>query len=393
MFTDLNMSVTHESCDCDRYHPKSLLNQAAASMVKSIPSPKRFKILDDSLKLSASMQIEIINCLFKERRLKALFNFIKSKEVWEKLLIDESYKIVPLYKIHKGLCDGGIGSIYNEIIDGVVSELCSRRRCPSEVAEYCVIPLNLASHLIDSGQFIDAVKLLEDVYDCLDVVVSQKRVTSTVRRSMGDVRILTIISLFNAYNSLLWYQKSRAMYTARTLTLHLIHDQNIAAAFLTECSRFCLIDGEILAAHKHAQDALTCCNNSGVHLRVFVNALRQATYTYMRVGKVQLARFTVIQALTISYHLWRTDPVHPGCHTCGDCMDSILFADTLLDYAEYLKEIDRYYEASKIFDAVARVSDCFLFLNYFFWVVMQPYLIYYYHVALLLGYVNKITRR
>ena len=355
-FTDFNMTDPASPCEqCNRSDPKTLLDLAAGRLVECIPTPKRFKKMGNEFKLSASMQVAIIQTLYNRMRLKALYNFIRSQIVFENLFMNEWYKILPIYGICKNLDDLGIGLLYTDFIDFCMAELCARRKSPSEVVDYCVVPLNLASHLIEYGLYTDAVRLLEDLYDCLDVVVSKKAIRANARKTMADVRSLVIISLLSSYNSLLWFKKASDIYQMRGLTLHLMQNQHTIAAFLTECSRFCMLAGLLHPAYEHVMSALTTLENSGMHARIFVNALRQASYTFMQLGRVQDARLAITHALTITYHLWKTDQVTPVCEKCDDCMENLPFIDCLLDFAEYLKEADRYYEASRVFDAVCQV--------------------------------------
>ena len=355
-FTDFNMTAPATPCEqCIKSDPRTLLHQAAGQLVECIPTPKRFKKVANEFDLSASMQVAIIQNLYNQNRVKSLYNFITNQIVFENLFMSEWYKTLAIYPICKNLADLGIGLIYTDYIDMSMSELCCRRKSPSEVAEYCVVPLNLASHLIEYGLYTDAVRLLEDFYECLDFVVSKKAIRAKVRKTMADIRSLVIIMLLSSYNSLLWFKKASHIYTMRGLSLHLMQNQHTIAAFLTECSRYCLLAGQIQTAHDHVISALTTLENSGMHARIFVNALRQASYTFMQLGKVHEARLAITHALTITYHLWKTDQINPVCEKCDECMLHLPFLDCLLDYAEYLKEVDRYNEASMVFDAVCEV--------------------------------------
>ena len=131
------------------------------------------------------------------------------------------------------------------------------------------------------------------------------------------------------------------------------------AAFLTECSRYRYIIGDMEPSHCHVMEALRTINDAidgDPHPRIIIDTLRQVTYTYLQLGRRRCARLAIEKALTLCKHICEAAAESTMCSNCYVLSDSQLFLDCLVDYGFYLEKTDRLGESYKVISQAYRVS-------------------------------------
>lgn len=318
-----------------------------------------------SHKLSTAMRVDLMNNLWIFEKDIKLYNFIMSDSHFEKLFGSDWYKTVPLYTIHIELDESGVGLIFKEFNNKCKSGLKKGNDDVNKFMNYVPIALNYSTYLIDGGYFTYALEIIENLRHLIELHTSQESLSKQIKRSLNEIHIVILTSKFNCCNTLYDIKQGREIYSLGFNLLRTIHDENFvkykekAAAFLTQCSRYCYIIGNLNQSHEHVVQALQFIENlsdDNPHPRIVIDSLRQVTYTLIELGSPQSAKTSIETALTLCKHIVDKAVGIREYSECYDVRDSLLFQECMIDYGFFLGRTDQLIKSYIVLEDAYQVS-------------------------------------
>lgn len=352
-------------CWCHHSRVPTLSHLATSNLLKNQINYCHLKSLEY---ITTGIQADAINQLWFSGSYRRLYDFLTSGSRLRKLFNSEWYKTVPLHTINIELYEMGEGNIYNHFMEECMTEMMDKSEDSQEFTIYAPIPLNFILYLVDGGYYCEALRVVEILNLGIEHFISKESTIHHVKRMLNDIHTVALTSQLHCYNMLKDVKKGQTIYCERQLVLSRLQNEdgslpNIAkrkaAAFLTECSKFCYINDEIEKSHKHVMMALNYINDmidEEPHPRIIIDALRQATYTQLQLGRRQNAKLSIEAALTLCKHICEASAGPSMCRKCYDLSDSLLFLDCLVDYGFFLGKTDRLRESWRVMSSAYNVS-------------------------------------
>lgn len=286
----------------------------------------------------------------------------------ESLFSTEYFKALPLHTMNVELDEMGNGWIYEGFKNRIMRKLQKHRNVDSFM-KYVIVPVNFSLSLVDGGFYNQALIILEQLTTNLIHYANDDSTSDEWQISLNEIHTVVATAKLHCYNSLYEVKKAQDIYNVRNNILAPLLEEEFqnfnekAAAFHTQCSRYCYIIGDMSSSHKHIADALQHIKEmANPHPRIVIDVLRQATYTYIELGHPDKAKASILTALTWCKHF--VDKAVTDCSECHHMSHSILFLDCLVDLAFYLERTDQLQKCVIVLEEAFRVSHLKRHLNF-----------------------------
>ena len=312
---------------------------------------------------TVSMKATLLNALIADSLFMQLHTLVTSPVFFEPLFSTEWHKMVQLHAMNAELEERGRGSIFHSLNQLCHAELENRRENLPQFLSYVPISLNYSLYLIEGGYYFKALKVVNQLKEITGKFLSGK-CEDNVRAVLINIYIMALTAKFNCHNTLFELKEGRELYDSNLVIVTQACSEEIpnikvnAAAFFTQCSRYCHLVSDVHASHKYAMQALELIESkvhARPHPRVVINALRQATLTFLQLGLPNSAKITIETALSLCQNVVNESAIKK-CPKCHDLSDSLLFLDCMADYAYFLRWTDETLKSKLVLGEVVKVS-------------------------------------
>ena len=233
------------------------------------------------------------------------------------------------------------------------SKKLRRQRTDNDIEvflRYASVPINFSLYLVNGGHYFYANTILEDILTTVDhfsgnITIAQQGV------DLHQIKIIAVTALFHCYNTLYDMTRGEKLFAMKEDLLRPLNNigyrnfKQKAAAYLTECSKFCEAKSDMNTSYDlitQAQQIICATMEEEPHPKIVVDTLCQAMWCNLNHCHFKNAKLCIELAVKLASAIDRDA--------------SILYFDTLLHYGGFLHFTDQSHDGVIVMEDAYRVS-------------------------------------